>query len=263
MSGLNATQVELFDREGFVVVPGVFSPDEVAVLLESVEEGARFSGHESTVEDASGRKSKLALWTDVQQDVFGAVSTSPRLVDGARILLREDVYHWHSKIMLKEPGSGGAWEWHQDYGYWYGDGCPYPRMLSAMVAIDHATRENGCLKMLVGSHQLGRLDHGTVGEQTGISADRLRALEPLFEERYLEAEPGSVVFFHCNTLHASEANLSARPRRAYICAYNAFSNVPVLGDGHGKPVPIIPSAADALVRAPTPAQSSGGAPTPH
>ena len=244
---LTPVEVEAFDREGFVAVPGVFTPDEVAVLLEAVEEGSRFSGHESVVEDASGRKSKLALWTDLEKDVFGAVSASPRLVDGARMLLREDVYHWHSKVMLKEPGSGGAWEWHQDYGYWYEDGCPYPRMLSAMVALDRATRENGCLKMLVGSHQLGRLNHGTVGEQAGISPDRLAAVEPLFEVRYLEAEPGSVVFFHCNTLHASEANLSDHPRRAYICAYNGFSNIPVLGEGHGRPVPIQLSEDDAIL----------------
>jgi len=69
------------------------------------------------------------------------------------------MYHWHSKVMLKEAEKGGTWEWCQDYGYWYHDGCPYSRMVSAMLALDKATRENGCLKVMVGSHLLGRLEH--------------------------------------------------------------------------------------------------------
>jgi ectoine hydroxylase-related dioxygenase (phytanoyl-CoA dioxygenase family) len=87
-----------------------------------------------------------------------------------------------------------------------------------------------------------------VGQQSGIDPERLGAVAKLFEERYLEAEPGSVVFFHCNTLHASEANHSDRPRRAYICAYNAFSNVPVVGEGHGQPVPLKLSDEEAILR---------------
>ena len=103
------------------------------------------------------------------------MSASPRIVNGVRALLREDVYHWHSKVMLKEPRQGGAWEWHQDYGYWYHDGAPYPRLLSCMIALDPATRENGCLKVLVGSHLLGRLDHGRQGSQVGADPERIAA----------------------------------------------------------------------------------------
>ncbi len=66
------------------------------------------------------------------------------------MLLGENVYHWHSKVMLKLTRESGAWEWHQDYGYWHNDGCPYPRMVSAMIAIDRADEENGCLRVLTG-----------------------------------------------------------------------------------------------------------------
>src|SRR5688572_5928381 len=45
---------------------------------------------------------------------------------------------------------GGAWEWHQDYGYWYGNGCLWPNMLSVIIAIDPNTRENGCFQLLKG-----------------------------------------------------------------------------------------------------------------
>jgi len=44
-------------------------------------------------------------------------------------LLGEEVYHYHSKMMLKEPQVGGAWEWHQDYGYWYKNQFMFPNQL--------------------------------------------------------------------------------------------------------------------------------------
>ena len=165
-----------------------------------------------------------------------------------RALLREEVYHWHSKVMLKVPEVGGAWEWHQDYGYWYGNGCPYPRLASAMVTVNEASKENGCLKVLVGSHLLGRLDHGICGDQHGIDSEWTTALEARLPVRYVESKPGSVLFFHCNLLHASEPNRSERPRLSYICCYNAFSNVPIIGKGHGPAVPIELSAADAILQ---------------
>ena len=158
--------------------------------------------------DADDDESPLAIWSDIGDDVFGVVSASPRIVNSMRALLREDVYHWHSKVMLKYPEGGGAWEWHQDYGYWYGDGCAYPRLASAMITIDEAMKVNGCLKVMVGSHLLGRLDHGHVGNQHGAEPERAEALESRLPVRYVEAKPGSVLFLHCNLLHTSEANLS-------------------------------------------------------
>ena len=61
------------------------------------------------------------------------------------------MYHYHSTMMLKEPRVGGAWEWHQDYGYWYYYGCLFPDIAACMVAIDEQTRENGCLQVVKGS----------------------------------------------------------------------------------------------------------------
>jgi ectoine hydroxylase-related dioxygenase (phytanoyl-CoA dioxygenase family) len=86
-----------------------------------------------------------------------------------------EVYHYHSKMMLKEPRVGGAWEWHQDYGYWYQNGCLYPYMASCMIALDHAKKENGCLQILRASHHMGRLEHGRFGGQTGADPERVNA----------------------------------------------------------------------------------------
>ncbi len=239
-------QVQAFDRDGFVLVEQVFSQQEVAILLEQISLSERVAQRSSTMADAQERASKLSLWTEIGEDAFSAVSASPRIVNSVRAIVREEIYHWHSKVMLKEPRVGGAWEWHQDYGYWYGDGCLYPRMVSCMVALDPATRENGCLKVIVGSHQLGRLDHGQVGGQAGIDPERVAEVEQRLPIHYVAMPVGSVLFFHCNTLHASEANLSDHPRCAFICCYNALSNKPYGGKGHGKPE-AIPVASDTAI----------------
>lgn len=245
---LTPAQVNQFDRDGFVLVNNAFSQAEVDVLVRNIDSGGRVVANVNNMPDSAGRSSKLALWSELGNDVFAAVSASPRIVPSATVLLREEVYHWHSKVMLKEPKVGGAWEWHQDYGYWYIDGCMYPHMISCMVALDRATRENGCLKVLVGSHRIGRINHGKAGTQNGADPERVAAAEKQHPVHYVEAEPGSALFFHCNLLHASEANTSDRPRRAFICCYNAFSNVPFVRH-HGLPVPIQLAPDDAILTA--------------
>lgn len=253
---LTFEQIQAYDRDGYVLVPDVFTPREIEILLANVTKEGKATKHQFNMNDAAGLASKLSLWSDVSDDVFGAVTTSPRVVTGVQMLLREEVYHWHSKVMKKEPRVGGAWEWHQDYGYWYGDNCLYPRMLSCMIALDPATKANGCLKVVPGSHLLGRFEHGRVGGQAGADQERVQAAIARLGEVYCEAPAGSALFFHGNTFHASEANLSDKPRRAYICCYNALSNVPYGGKGHGKPVPIAMSPDDAILRF---AEAVGGA----
>jgi ectoine hydroxylase-related dioxygenase (phytanoyl-CoA dioxygenase family) len=230
---LSQTDKQAFDEAGYVVVPGLLDGGEVDAVLDALgSERVSRSTHERV--DAEGRSSRLSIWTDLGDDIFSRVARHRGLVEGARLLLGADVYHWHSKVMFKEAGGGGSWEWHQDYGYWYGDRCLAPDMLSVMVALDPASKANGCLRVLGGSHRLGRLDHGTVGDQAGADPTRLAAALERFPVHHLEAEPGAAIFFHCNTLHSSQANLSDRPRRAMICAFNAMANAPY--DGSGPPV---------------------------
>ncbi len=232
-----------FERDGYVLVENLFTAEETAILQQHAEKGREVR----VMPDADGRASKLDLWMDVRGDVFGAVARQARIVERVRALLGEDVYHWHSKVMLKEPRVGGAWEWHQDYGYWYGDGCLYPRMLSCMVALDRATKANGCLEVIPGSHLLGRLEHGKSGGQAAIDPKRVEAVLERLPRVYAEMPAGSALFFHGNTLHSSGPNTSDVPRRAFICCYNAWSNRPYGGKGHGKPQPLELAAPEAIL----------------
>jgi ectoine hydroxylase-related dioxygenase (phytanoyl-CoA dioxygenase family) len=88
--------------------------------------------------DQTGKKTKLSLWFTPGNDVFGYLTRSQRMISAVQQLLgdRAPVCHFHSKLMQKEPRVGGAWEWHQDYGYWYKNQFMFPdELISVMIAL--------------------------------------------------------------------------------------------------------------------------------
>jgi ectoine hydroxylase len=223
---LTDDEVARFQRDGYLIRKSYYDREEMDLLLRTARADRNMLDHNIELKDASGRQSKLSLWTQPGDDIYGMVACGHRMVDAMEQLLGKEVYHYHSKMMLKEPKIGGAWEWHQDYGYWYTNGCLFPDMCSGLIAVDRATRENGCLQLLAGSHKMGRIEHGKFGTQTGADPERVEAAIKQFEMVYFEADPGDVLFFHANTLHASAANTSDRPRWSLICCYNTKGNSP-------------------------------------
>ncbi len=243
---LSFEDVLKYQKDGYVLVKNLFSQDEINRLIQEVEGGDRVNKTAAGISDSKGKAAKLAIWFELGQDIWSAASTCPRIINNIRILLGEEAAFFHGKVMLKEARSGGAWEWHQDYGYWYNQGFIFPHMISAFIALDPATVENGCLKVLKGSHKLGRLEHGQVGSQTGADPTRIKQLESMFELVECEMSAGSVLFFHSNLLHSSAANESDHHRRSFIMCYNAWGN-PQLVDGkivNREPCPV--GADDAI-----------------
>lgn len=227
-----------FWRDGFVVKRGYFDDAEMALLQRAIALDESIGAHVVQIDDSGGGTTELALWNHPGDDLFGAFARVERIVGGAERLLGGEVYHYHSKLTMKRPHVGGAWDWHQDYGYWYNNGCLYPDLLSVAIAVDRATKENGCLQVLRGSHRLGRLDHGRVGGQTGADMERVAEVMKSHERVYLEMAAGDAVFFHCNTLHASEPNRSDKPRNILLCCYNKATNDPYKEHHHPRYTPL-------------------------
>jgi ectoine hydroxylase-related dioxygenase (phytanoyl-CoA dioxygenase family) len=226
---LTHTAIERYEYDGFVLIEDAFSQAEVDAMIASIEDGKSLEEHTHARIDAGGKGAKLAIWHRLNNDIWGAASTAPQIVNNARILIRQEVAFFHGKVMFKEAHTGGAWEWHQDYGYWYDQGFAYPHLLSAFVALDGATIENGCLAVLRSSHKLGRLNHVKIGSQFGIEQERIALVEPLLEKVYCEMKPGSVLFFDSNLLHCSGPNQSDHHRRSFITAYTALHNPQIKG----------------------------------
>ena len=75
-------------------------------------------------------------------------------------------------------------------------------MASCLIAVDNATKENGCLQVIKGSHLMGRIDHNKTGDQTGADIDRVNEALKHLELVYCEMDPGTALFFHSNLLHS-------------------------------------------------------------
>ena len=243
---LSTEQIDQFARDGFLLVRGLLDEDETALLATAARADERMQEAAMTVADRDGKSTQLSLWNHPGDDVYGAVARSRRVVDAMEQLLGGEVYHYHSKLSAKKPREGGAWEWHQDYGYWYENGCLSPDLASVMISIDASTRENGCLQVIRGSHLLGRVDHGRFGEQTGADPERVRVARERLETVHCETRPGDGLFFHSNLLHCSAANESEHARWALICCYNARSNDPYKEHHHPRYTPIDKLPDDAI-----------------
>lgn len=219
--------VDAYARDGFCVLRGLFSDVEIEPLAAFLRDDTCSQGT-FTVPDNSGGQAELMVWTQCGDDVIGAIPRMRRMVTIAEAAVGEPVYHWHSKITFKRPGRPGSWEWHQDYGHWYMEGCLWPAMTSIGIAIDTMKSDNGPLKLLRGSHHLGRIDHIPLGPSNGADPDRVARAQRQLDTVEIQLEPGDAVVFHCNVLHASGPNQSSTPRSLFMSSYNAVSNPPDL-----------------------------------
>jgi ectoine hydroxylase-related dioxygenase (phytanoyl-CoA dioxygenase family) len=236
-----------FERDGFVVARGLFTPAEMKLMSQEASAGNTGDSFMQK-QDRSGNPVNLAMWNQVGEDIFGLVARNERLVDAAEHLIGDAVYLYSAKMTMKDARQGGAWEWHQDYGYWYHYGCMRPTMLSAYLAVDRATRENGCLQVLRGSHHIGRIDHLRDGEQNQADPERVEVALQSHERVWVELGCGDAVFFHCNLLHYSDANLSDARRWGFICSYNAVSNRPFKRvREYGNFTPLVKVPADTIL----------------
>ena len=246
---LDEADLAAFDRDGYLIKRALFTPAEIDLCNRVIATDPAIRGSRLRLADAQGGSTELALWNHPGEDVFGMIARCGRVAGGATALLGGEVYHYHSKLTMKRPGGGGRWEWHQDYGYWYQNGCLWPDMLSVAVALEPATRANGCMQLLAGSHKLGRLEHGRVAGQTGADPERVAHLLELLPLVHGEMAPGDALFFHANTLHCSAANHSDRSRNLLICCYNKATNDPYKDHHHPRYTPLVMVPDEAVLAA--------------
>ena len=145
------------------------------------------------------------------------LATHPKILAHAERILGPNIVLWAMVFWYKEPHNSKFIPWHQDGSYWPME----PRInLTAWVALGPTFRENGCLRLISGSHrqwldgQHQRLDRDSAFGHglTAAQVDESSALD-------LEMAPGEAVFFNEAILHSSDANSSDRPRLAYAVRF--------------------------------------------
>jgi hypothetical protein len=244
---LSDDAVRQYHEDGYYLARGFFDAEEIGLLLRSAKEDHELDRRSFGRADGEGGVVRLSLWNHPGDGIYGMFARCERMVRSCEKILGGEVYHYHSKMILKDAKVGGAWAWHQDYGYWYQNGVLTPLLTSAFIAVDPCTRENGCLQVIKNSHHCGRVNHLLTGEQAG--ADRERVDEILkrpeqFPLVYVEMDPGDALFFHSNLLHRSDQNRSEKSRWAMICCYNAARNDPYKESHHPRytPLKVVPDS---------------------
>jgi ectoine hydroxylase len=245
---LNPSQLREYAERGFVLARGMFDAEEIGLLRRAAKEDKALDDHSFGRKDGEGGQVRLSLWNHPGDSLYGMFARSESIVNSAEALLGGEVYHYHSKMIMKDARVGGAWAWHQDYGYWYENGVLFPLLTSASIAVDPATRENGCLQVIERSHLLGRINHVLTGDQAGADRERVEEALQRLPLVYVEMDPGDVLFFDCNLLHRSDQNRSENPRWSMICCYNAARNNPYKESHHPRYTPLA-KVPDSAIRA--------------
>jgi len=122
----------------------------------------------------------------------------------AERLLDGEVYHDHSKMIMKDALVGGAWAWHQDYGYWYQNGVLQPLLTSAFLAVDPCARQNvlpACAPRLAPLR--GAWTMCSPATRPAPTASASRNCSGGYRWSTWRWRRGTPCFFHCNLLHRS------------------------------------------------------------
>ena len=160
---LNSKQIHDYQERGFVFLPSVFSPPELASLRRELPELMARPGLEAVREPAStdgggggggggGGDSdssppvRLVYGCHTFSETFRRLSLHPRLLEPVQQLLREPCYIHQTRLNPKQGFSGGSWDWHQDFGTWnLVDGMAAPHAVMAAVFLDEASAVNAPL----------------------------------------------------------------------------------------------------------------------
>ena len=213
--GPGAAEMEAMDRDGFVVVRGFFDPAEMADLLRWTDEvsgapelpGRQMVYYEDSLTEPGRRVVQRIENFCPFHAGFDRLIRRGRLLDWTAALMRGPVVLFKEKINYKMPGAPG-FKAHQDQQAGWTTYAPV--FVTALVTIDPATVENGCLEMAAGRHR-----EGMIGEEWNpLPEDGLGLVA-------VPTAPGDVIFFDSFAPHASQANFTASPRRILYLTYNA------------------------------------------
>lgn len=245
-------QAEAFDRDGYLVLEGLFDAREVALLQAEARAIAADPAKldpETVIIEPDGDAVRSVFEVHLQNLLMARLAADARIADVARFLLGDEVYLHQTRLNSKPGFRGREFYWHSDFETWHvEDGMPRMRALSASVLLADNTPHNGPLMVMPGSHR-GFL--GCVGEtpednyKTSLRKQEVgvpdeASLAELAGHHGIVAplgEPGTVILFDCNLMHGSNGNITPFPRVNAFFVYNAVSNRLVAPFGPAKPRP--------------------------
>lgn len=250
---LSAEDVQFFWDNGYLRIPGVFTPEETTELKGELD---RLIGEWASHTEWTGpwRKAYMDEATERDGGKFEGMHDlqnysapwargimNPRLVQALVDVLGPDVEFHHSTMHVKDPGTGMPFPMHQDHPFYqHEDG----RYVDVLVHLDDTNDENGEIRFLEGSHLNGPLPHITETEEGPCSPHLPVDEYRLADTVAVPAKAGDVVLMTINTVHGSGINRSAERRRLVRVGYRHPHNRQTGGQSFGRPGLIVAGNRD-------------------
>jgi len=233
---LSPEHLTRLDRDGFLILPSVFSETEISTIKNRLPALLQDSSEANIIEKESGQV-RTAMGLHIRDEIFAKLVRHPRLVQPARQIRPEPLYSQQVKVNIKAAFSGKVWQWHYDFATHHSDdGVPQPLALNLHIFLDDVTPFNGPLYFIPGSHKYGthRAFHDTqttsyplwVVDQD-VVRDLVSRAEKVNPGRGIVpaiGPKGSMLIFHDTLVHGSPNNMSPWDRSIFSLILNPISN---------------------------------------
>lgn len=236
---LDEVALSRYERDGFLWFDGFFSRDRIEPFFEELKEMANDEAlmrSEQVIQDPASGAIRSVFGMHELSEHFDKLTRDPRILGMVRQLLGSEVYIHQSRINDKYGFQGSGFDWHSDFETWHAeDGMPRMRAVSASLMLTDNNEFNGPLMLIPGSHRQFVPCMGETPEanwRESLKAQKVgvpdqQALARLAEHGGIQAPKGpagSLLLFECNTLHASNENMSPWPRSNLFFVYNSVDN---------------------------------------
>lgn len=237
----SAAESARFEADGYIVVRGLGDPQLRQRLLDITREGVErliepiefeadlhYPGA-PTSRDAVGGRTVRRLKQALSRDfAFIEWVQQPGVVNRLRQLLGPAVYcplAHHNCIMTKAPAFSSETGWHQDIRYW---SFTRPDLVNVWLALGREYPENGCLKVIPGTHRM-TFDRSRFDDEVFLRPDLPENQALIAREVFVELEPGDVLFFHARTFHAASRNRTQQTKYSVVFTFRGADNPPLPG----------------------------------
>ena len=233
---LNPQQLADLDRDGFVVLPSLFSAREIDLLSARLPRLLAEKNAANVIEKESGQV-RTAMGLHLRDEFFARLVRHPRLVNMARQIRPGPLYIQQVKVNVKAAFSGEIWQWHYDFATHHcDDGVPQPLALNVHVFLDDVTAHNGPLYFIPGSHKYGA--HDSHHDVTSTSYPLWVVDESVVREMIAKAQAidpargivhaigpkGTGLIFFDTLVHGSPNNMSPWDRAIFSLILNPVTN---------------------------------------
>ena len=212
MTGIfTSARRQQYERDGFVFPINLFGPAELDRYKQAFEQSAR-----SLV--AAGAKpphKQCHLCFRWAYDL----ATDPRILDMVEELIGPNILVFNSTVFAKPPRNPSFVSWHQDSTYLTGG---ESKIVAVWLALTPTTPESGCMRVIAGSHKLGRLPHVSRPHADNLLTFGSLEVDHEIDDTHavdVELQPGQISLHHGDTIHGSGANRSDHWRTGIVIRY--------------------------------------------